>query len=94
MIMNIWKKPTLICIVTEDLLCKVKAKANSLPKCDLQYAEQHACPEISVGDTWGDDDGFGGDIGCGILSQCTEVGPLMGCSTDNVYCSELFPVFS
>ena len=84
-----WKKPELICILTEELLCKVKAKASSLPSCEITYAEDHACPELSVADTWGS----GGDVelGCGILSQCIEVGPLFGCN-DDYYCSTMFYV--
>lgn len=81
-----WRKPELICINTKDLICKVKAKASSLPTCTSTYAEDHACPELSVGDTWGD--GGDVDIGCGILSQCIEVGPLFGCHDEN-YCSSM-----
>lgn len=81
-----WRKPELICFKTKDLLCKIKAKAGSVPSCTSAYAEENACPELSVGDTWGD--GGEVDIGCGILAQCIEVGPLFGCNDDN-YCSSL-----
>ncbi len=37
-----WRKPQLICVLTKDLLCKVKAKADSYPKClHNEYAEEH-----------------------------------------------------
>lgn len=81
-----WRKPELIRISTKELLCKVKAKANSYPSCNYQYAEDHACPELSVGDTWGE--GGPVDFGCGILAQCIEVGPLFGCDHD-AYCSAI-----
>ena len=81
-----WKKPELICISTMELLCKVKAKANSNPSCTSDYSGDQVCSELSPGDTWGE----GGDveIGCGILAQCIEVGPLFGCNDEN-YCSSL-----
>lgn len=81
-----WRKPELICFKTKDLLCKIKAKADSVASCINAYAEENACPELSVGDTWGD--GGEVEIGCGILSQCIEVGPLFGCNDDN-YCSSM-----
>lgn len=84
-----WRKPELLCFQTKDLLCKVKAKADSVANCKSAYYEDNACPELTVGDTWGD--GGEVDLGCGVLSQCIEVGPLFGCY-DNVYCSTMLPV--
>lgn len=85
-----WKKPELICIATKDLLCKVKARANSLPSCVKAYAEETACPELDTGATWGDGEGVT-DMHCGILSECVEVGPLFGCY-DTQYCSTLVTI--
>lgn len=77
--------------VTKDLLCKVKARANSMgPQCNSDaYLDKHACPELTVGETWGD----GGEVefGCGVISLCVEVSPLFGCESD-AYCSTLAPV--
>ena len=83
-----WRKPELICFNTHELICKIKARANSLPSCTTAYAEKYACKELTVGDTWGD----GGDveIGCGILSQCIEVSVGFGCD-DGLYCN-LIPI--
>ena len=82
-----WRKPELICFKTKELLCKVKAKAGSVASCTSAYLEENGCPELSVGDTWGGG-GEGGDLQCGVLSQCIEVGPLFGCDDEN-YCSSL-----
>lgn len=89
-----WREPKLICYTTEELMCKIKVKADSIehPECDIAYIDEHACPELSVGDTWGDGTGGGGEVGCGIISQCIEVGPLFGCSS-GVACSSFAPVF-
>ena len=90
-----WRKPELICLETKELVCKIKLKASSLPSCSTDYAGDQACPELSVGDTWCNTLGYGedgsGEIGCGILSQCIEVGPLFGCN-DDAACSTMAPV--
>lgn len=87
-----WRNPELICLKTKDLLCKIKAKAGSVPSCTshFAYGEENACPELSVGDTWGDEGPV--DISCGILAQCIEVGPLFGCNDEN-YCSSMIYLF-
>ena len=69
-----WRKPELVCFKTKDLLCKVKAKAFSVNACSSNYDEN--------------DGGEGGDLDCGVLSQCIEVGTLFGCNDEN-YCSSL-----
>lgn len=85
--MKTWKKPNLLNYETKDLLCKVKARANSMdPNCSTAYLEESACSELTVGDTWGD--GGDAELGCGIISQCVEVGPLFGCNDEN-YCSSM-----
>lgn len=83
--MKTWKKPNLLSYETKDLLCKVKARANSMnPDCSLSYVEEGACQEVGVGDFGGGDI----DAPCGVISQCVEVGPLFGCDVD-LYCSTM-----
>lgn len=90
-----WRKPELICLDTEKLVCKIKVKASSLPSCVGDYSSEMACPELSTGETWcntfnpGDDGGV--DVPCGILTQCVEVGPLFGCANGPA-CSTMAPV--
>ena len=79
-----WRKPELVCIKTQDLLCKVKAKATSVPTCTSAYLEEHACNQLSVENTWGEGGAF--DPECSILTECFETGPLLGCF-DNGYCN-------
>ena len=86
--MLVWRKPEILTIDVNDLLCKVKLKAGSADCNSGQYAEENACPELSVGDTWGDG-GEGVDAPCGIFTQCIEVGPLFGCNEGTFYCSSL-----
>lgn len=90
-----WRKPRIILYNTDELICKIKAKANSTvgPTCESVYTDKYACPELSVGETWGDEGNEGVGIGCGIISQCIEVGPLNGC-IENIACStSIMPVF-
>lgn len=89
---NNWREPKLICLNTEELMCKIKVRASSLCNGGSYTSE---CPELTTGETWcntsnpGDDGGAG--IQCGILTQCVEVGPLFGCDY-SAACSTLFPV--
>ena len=87
----IWRTPHLICFETKDLICRIKVKATS-PLCTFDYTGETACPELSTEatwcNTWGSGDGFDGDVGCGIFSQCIEIGPLFGCS-DSLACSSM-----
>ena len=90
-----WRKPELIKLEVADLLCRVKVKANSnlTSPCDTaEYAEENACSQLEVGDSWGDG-GVGGDIDapCGVLTQCITIGPLFGCDTGFI-CSTMMPV--
>ena len=51
-----WRTPELLKFEVADLLCKVKAKADSnleSPCSTGQYAEENACSQLEVGDAWG-----------------------------------------
>ena len=93
-----WSKPELICVNTEELLCKVKAKANSSGFVEFpsDYCNTMDNSRNNQGDNGDSGSGGGGmdfgECGVSILAQCITVGPLFGCNDDN-YCSTLVPVF-
>ena len=93
-----WSNPKLICVNTEELLCKVKAKANSSGF--IEIPDVPCNDSTNYGNDNGDDSGSGSGGGGGgmdfgecliLFSQCITVGPLFGCNDDN-YCSTLAPV--
>ena len=87
-----WRKPQLVYFNTDELMCKIKIKASSVPCLSPDATSE--CSQLTTGETWcntfhpGDDGGA--DASCGIITQCVEVGPLFGCN-DNLSCSTMLP---
>lgn len=80
-----WKTPKLICLKTSDLICKIKARANS--GCSTDVSTEGACdsnPEAYFCNS--NIESLEGEvIQCGVLSNCIEgSGIALGCN-DNHY---------
>jgi len=89
-----WRKPELICYFTEDLLCKIKAKAKSAGCSSINYSDESLCTHVETSEaSSGDGDGSDGFDGCSLLGPCIEMGPLLGCVKEDFWqCSEIVAV--